>query len=169
MKLRQLENKDAEKMLEWMHDEDVTEYMLADFNNMQLQNCVDFIENASKDTQNKHFAVCDENDEYLGTISLKNINERDMSAEYAVIFRKKAIGSGAAFWATREILKIGFETMNLNRIYLDVLCDNKRAVKFYNKVGFIQEGIWRQHFYLHGQYRDVLWLSFLKDDWEDKK
>lgn len=164
MQLRKLKSKDAHYMLEWMHDEDVTKFMKADFMKMSLQDCEKFIVAAQTDRQNIHYAVCDEKDEYLGTISLKNISLHDRNAEYAIIFRKKAIGTGVAMEATKEILRIAFDELKLNRVYLDVLSDNKRAVKFYEKVGFVKEGVWRQHFFLKGKYRDVIWLSMMKGE-----
>lgn len=166
MRLRELDIKDAEFMYEWMHDKDVIYWMLADFSKMTIDDCKQFIIKAKDDKANLHYAVCDDNNEYLGTISLKNISERDKSAEYAIIFRKKAIGTGVSMWATQKIIDIAFNELGLNRIYLDVLCDNKRAINFYKKVGFIQEGIWREHFYLNNSYRDVLWLSLLKKEYK---
>lgn len=164
MKLRALVEKDAELMYEWMHDEEVVYWMLTDFSSMTMEDCNEFIVKANQNDRNLHYAVCNDEDEYLGTISLKNINERDKSAEYAVIFRKKALGTGAALWATEKIIDIAFNDLHLNRIYLDVLCDNKRAVRFYEKMGFIKEGIWRKHFFLKNKYRDVLWLSILNEE-----
>lgn len=165
MNLRKLEYKDAPTMLEWMHDSDVTNYLKNDFAKMKLKDCIDFIEKTKYDTDNIHYAVCDEKDEYLGTISLKNIDKISGTAEYAISFRSKSIGTGTAFEATKEILQIAFLKLNLNRVYLDVLCENKRAVRFYEKVGFIKEGIWKEHFYIQGKHRDVLWLRLLKKEW----
>lgn len=168
MILRKLNKKDAPFMLEWMHDSDVTYYLRNDFANMRLEDCELFIKKSESDLNNIHYAVCNNMDEYMGTISLKNINKRDATAEYAVSFRKCSIGKGLAKEATKEILRIAFDDLQLNRIYLDVLCDNKRALRFYAKIGFIKEGIWKEHFYLHGKYRDVLWLRLLRTEWENE-
>ena len=42
----------------------------------------------------------DQDDEYLGTISLKNIDLKNKNAEYAISTRKKARGTGANQQAT---------------------------------------------------------------------
>lgn len=52
-----------------------------------------------------HFAIAEENDEYLGTISLKEIDLENQSPEYAIATRKKAQGHGVAKQVTGMLLK----------------------------------------------------------------
>ena len=63
------------------------------------------------------------------------------------------------------LVRYGFEQLNLNRVYLKVFAQNKRAVHLYEKVGFLHEGRWRQAEYRHGRYHDMLWMSILRDEW----
>ena len=82
---------------------------------------------------------------------------------------KEAQGTGAALFATFEILEKAFNELKLNKVYLDVLKTNKRAIAFYKKVGFIQEGEFRNHFQKNNKYIDLLWFSMLKDEFEENK
>jgi hypothetical protein len=63
--------------------------------------------------------------------------------------------------AMRLLLRHGFETLNLNRICLRVFETNPRAVRSYEKAGFMLEGRERQGMYKDGQYIDVLMMSIL--------
>jgi RimJ/RimL family protein N-acetyltransferase len=63
------------------------------------------------------------------------------------------------------LVRHGFGTLNLNRIYLRVYADNKRAIHTYEKVGFVHEGRLRQAAYKHGSYCDVLFMSVLREEW----
>lgn len=73
MNLRKLEKKDAPFMLEWMHDNNVTIGFQRNFGEKTIADCEEFIK-ASQDIGNDiHMAVTDDNDEYMGTVSLKNI------------------------------------------------------------------------------------------------
>ena len=137
--LRNLEEKDASLMLEWMHDPSIACFFRFDAMSMTEEKCIEYIRAANSDEKSKHFAIADENDEYLGTISLKNIDHNKKEAEYAISTRKKAHGTGAAMTATKEILRIAFEELGLKRVYLNVLAENKRANAFYSKVGFVLE------------------------------
>ena len=134
MKLRKLELKDAPLMLEWMHDKSVVEDLRTNFLSKTIEDCENFIKNSWNDKNNWNVAITDEEDTYMGTISLKNIKED--SAEFGITIRACAMGKGYSIWAMKEILNIGFQEKNLKKIYWCVSPDNKRAVRFYDKNGF---------------------------------
>jgi diamine N-acetyltransferase len=133
MKLRNLETRDANKMLEWMHDISVVEKLHTDFSSKTIDDCYGFIRNSISETD-IHLAISDDNDEYIGTVSLKHIYDR--TAEFAITICKDAMGKGVSIWAMREMLKIGFEKYGLTDIYWCVAADNFRALKFYDKNRF---------------------------------
>jgi RimJ/RimL family protein N-acetyltransferase len=58
----------------------------------------------------------------------------------------------------------GFNTLNLNRIFLRVFEDNHRAIRAYEKAGFTLEGRMRQAEFRHGTYLDVLIMSAVRSD-----
>lgn len=136
VQLRSLGSKDAPFMYEWMTDPEITRFFRFDASKITEEGCRDYIEKAQADPNTVHFAIADENDEYLGTISLKDIDREKKCAEYAISTRKKAHGSGAALQATRLILRYAFEELGLERVYLNVLAENGRANAFYRKAGF---------------------------------
>lgn len=173
MKLRSLEKKDAPYMLEWMHDSDVVEFLSADFSAKTLEDCENFIKSAnlkSEKEKNMHFAICDDDDEYYGTISLKNIDRVNRIAEYAISTRKKSFGTGYAKKATDMLLQIAFEQQGLNKVYLYVDSNNTRAVQFYHKCCFELEGRLRAMRY-HKEtdsYSDYLLFGITKDEYQAK-
>lgn len=130
MRLRKLEEKDAPLMLEWMHDDSVVHYMQADFASKTIDDCRAFIRAAQDTSENMHLAIVDDHDEYMGTVSLKDIH--DGLAEFAITIRKCAMGKGFSSWAMKEIIKRG-KDMGLNKIYWCVSKENKRAIRFYDK------------------------------------
>lgn len=133
MKLRKLKLVDAPYMLEWMHDKSVVENMNRDFSVYTKEDCERFIINSLNDKNNVHLAIVDSNDEYFGTISLKNIDNINKNAEFGITLRKVAMGKGIASWAMKEIIQYGKETLRLERIYWCVSPENIRAVRFYDK------------------------------------
>jgi len=161
MRLRILQEKDAPYMLEWMSDPELIKFFRFDAEKANSDNILAFINRSINDNQNKHFAVVDENDEYLGTISLKNIDYENKNAEYAISLRKKAIGKGFATSATKALLKIAFEELHLHKVYLNVLSENIRAIKFYEKFGFEYDGEFKEHLILNGNYKNIKWYSYM--------
>lgn len=159
--LRRLEKKDVPFMLEWMHDNGINCHFRYPFADMTAEKAIDFIEHSFSE-ENKHFAIVDDNDEYLGTISLKNISKTGLNAEYAIVTRKKAHGTGAAKKATMELLEYAFGELGLHRVYLNVLSDNIAARKLYEKCGFRLEREEKAAVMINREYRDLLWYRVMK-------
>ncbi|MDD6102233.1 MAG: GNAT family N-acetyltransferase [Clostridiales bacterium] len=134
MKLRKLELKDAPLMLEWMHDESVVKDLQADFAAKTLEDCENFIKAAADTSVNMHLAITDDNDEYMGTVSLKHINGE--TAEFGITVRTAAMGKGYSRFAMEEIIKTGLDKLGLKSIFWCVNPENKRAVRFYDKNGY---------------------------------
>lgn len=137
MKLRPLKVKDAALMLEWMHDKDLVKHLNTNFMNKTLRDCLVFIEQSSFAKSNLHLAVVDEYDTYMGTVSLKHIDLNRKSAEFAIAIRRTAQGKGYAFYAMNSIIEKAHKDYILNYIYWCVSRENVRAIRFYNKHGFL--------------------------------
>lgn len=164
VRLRPLEEKDAAGMLEWMTDPDIAHFFRFDAASMTLERCRAFIAGAEEQANCRHWAIADENDEYLGTISLKEI--RDGSAEYAISTRSKAHGTGAAMEATQQILDIAFKELGLNRVYLNVLADNGRANGFYRKAGFRYTHTEEDALTIRGERKTLNWYEIERKDYD---
>lgn len=165
--LRKLEERDALGMLEWMQDSEIQKCFRFNMKDKSLEDVLSFIRNATvipRDGGSVHFAVVNENDEYMGTISLKNFNMDSKNAEYAISMRKQAQGTGLALKATKQLIDLAFNEFHLERVYLNVLSQNTRAVRFYEKAGFIYEGEFRKHLYLRGNKCSLKWFSILKEE-----
>lgn len=158
--LRKLEEKDIPFMLEWMHDPTINCYFRYPFADMTLEKAKDFIKQSFDET-NQHFAITDNTDEYLGTVSLKNISKTNHNAEYAIVTRKKVHGIGVAQKATSQILHYAFDTLALHRVYLNVLSENIAARKLYEKCGFCMEGEAKDAVCIDGSYQNLIWYAII--------
>lgn len=171
LRLRRLQREDCEGMLEWMHDIETAEYFRADMLNKTEADILEFIEQSDlvlTDGKSIHYAIAGDKNEYLGTISLKKINLRDRNAEYAISLRKMMRGKGVGYIATKEILRLAFDEFDLEKVYLNVLTDNERAIRLYEKCGFAFEGEFRNHLFLGKHYRNLRWYAMLKEDYQKK-
>jgi diamine N-acetyltransferase len=164
--LRRLRDSDAEPMLEWMHDDRVNRYFPRDFAGMTKAQAAEFIAGSFTE-EDRSFAIANADDEYLGTVSLKHISRRDRHAELAIATCHAAWGTGVAEAAVRDILRYAFYELNLGRVYLNVLDDNRRANRFYEKLGFQFEGCFRRHLWVRGELRDLNWYAMSKERFEE--
>lgn len=169
MRLRRLKEEDAPYMLEWMKDSNIQKNFRFPIEKTSIDEVMGFIRSAEIqliDGKSIHYAIADDNDEYMGTISLKDVSLKDGNAEYAISLRKCAQGKGIGTAATREIMKLAFESFGLHRVYLNVLSDNVRAISLYERFGFVYEGEFKEHLYLRGEYKSLKWYAMLKEDYD---
>lgn len=163
MHLRRLELKDAPLMLSWMHDKSVTENMFSDFSSKTLKDAEDFILASLVEGCDLNLAIASDADEYMGTVSLKHIN--DGKAEFAIAVRSEAMGRGYAWFAMESIIKMAFDQLGLESVYWCVSRRNSRAIRFYDKHHFSEVVDVPED--LAARYKameDLKWYSVLKGD-----
>lgn len=160
-KLRALKLEDAKYMMEFIEDEEISKSFKFTRYPFSIDNFTSFIKNSWDDNKNIHYAIVD--DEYAGTVSLKNINYVDGTAEYAIVVRRQFWGTGISQQATSEILNYAFKTLNLRKIYLNVLSSNIRANKFYQKNSFVYEGSFKDHVLINGELEDLNWYCIFNN------
>lgn len=123
-------------MTEMMHDAGTVRYLQVGGPAYTEETALRFIQNAADESRHLHRAVVDDRDVFHGSVSLKNIDLENEEAEYAISIHPDAQGKGAAQAASSGILEIAFRDLKLQRVYLNVLADNERANRFYQKFGF---------------------------------
>lgn len=165
MYIRKLKESDAVGMLEWIKDPNTATWSQIDTEKQNMETVLEFIKKCDDSGNIIHRAIVNDEDIYLGTVSLKNIDMNIKSAEYAISMRRSAQGTGAAQIGTREILKYGFEKLGLERIYWYTFSDNVKATRFYEKIGAYYEGEFRKAMKVKGIVHDVKWYSVLKDEY----
>jgi RimJ/RimL family protein N-acetyltransferase len=74
-------------------------------------------------------------------------------------------GRGYGSDAVRLILQYGFLELNLRRISLGLHAYNERALKSYEKCGFVMEGRMRGEGWRDGVHYDSLWMGILREEW----
>ena len=105
---------------------------------------------------------------FVGNCGFFGIDWVSRSAEIGIhIGEKKYWDKGFGTKAMRLLLKHGFESLNLHRLWLRVFEYNQRAIRAYEKTGFTLEGRYRDGQYFEGEYADVLLMSILQTEWKD--
>lgn len=71
--------------------------------------------------------------------------------------------------AMRAIVAHGFEHMGLNRIEALIGRQNTPSLRLVARLGFVQEGILRQHYCKNGVIEDSICFSLLKQEYDAQK
>ena len=77
-------------------------------------------------------------------------------------------GRGYGTDAMRLLVGYGFRELDLHRIQLGVLVNNPRAIRCYEKVGFVREMVRRAEIYRDGRRIDALYMGLLRSEWKTR-
>ena len=101
----------------------------------------------------------------MGYLQLTNIQPVARSADLGVLIGDAADqGQGFGQEAVRLAAEFCWRDLNLQRLGLQVVGDNPRAIGAYAKAGFVVEGVMRRAAYVEGGYRDVTVMGLLRGD-----
>jgi RimJ/RimL family protein N-acetyltransferase len=102
---------------------------------------------------------------FVGHPRLQRIDWQDRNATLAIgIFDRRFWSHGYGSEAIRLLLGYAFDALDLHRVGLRVLEYNTRAIRAYEKCGFVREGIERETKYVDGRWYGDIMMSILASD-----
>lgn len=165
MKLIPLDTIHDEYIVKWRNDPKLSAFLFSS-NIITLESHRKWFEKYKNYDDRKEFViyVIDTNTP-IGTIGLSSIDKINKKAEYGIIIGESDyMGKGYAKEASQSILKYAFYELQLNKVFLRVFEDNIRAIGMYKSLGFSIDGVLRQDILKEGAFRNVIEMSFLKED-----
>jgi len=173
IRLRAAEREDVKKFYEWVNDPEVTRG-LALFLPMSFTDEENWFNSLAKRDQKEKPLVIEVRKskawKMIGNCGVFDIDPVNRSAEVGIMVGEKSEWNKGYGSETMSLLaRHCFETLNLNRVSLKVYTENIRAVRAYEKAGFVLEGRLREAVYKFGKYDDVLIMSILRSEWTSQK
>lgn len=169
---REIINEDAEDIYQYLSDADVNRY---------LEGSTDSVEEAmsyiswSRDTYKNNTDIrwgieLKENSKLIGDCGFGHIDEPKRPTELGYMISKEYWNRGYMSEALGEILRYGFQMLNLHRVQAWTHPENKASVRLLLKHGFIHEGYLREYIYVwhKGVYIDTDIYSLLAKDYQCK-
>ena len=169
IRLRGDERNDLPKFVNWLNDPKVRRYLSTDLPISQATE-ENWFENMLKRPPEEQSLGIEIEDgdgwKLIGNCGIFAINWRARSAEVGIFIGENSYwNKGYGTEVMRVLLRHGFGTLNLNRIFLRVDADNSGGIRTYEKAGFIHEARLRQAGFRDGDYRDELIMSVLRSEW----
>ncbi len=166
--LRPLERADARIVQPWVNDPEIGRYLLI-YRPFNLQAEEEFIDKVNHSDADICLLIArTSDDQAIGVTGFHQLNFKNRHAVFGInIGDKQCWGKGYGTEAGYLMMDYGFNTLNLNRVMLQVFEYNERAIHVYEKIGFQQEGILRQEHYRDGQYWDTIVMGLLRSEWEE--
>lgn len=103
-----------------------------------------------------------------GMVSVYHIDNKNKKCEwgrFVIDSTVRGVGSVVEFM----ILEFVFKTLGMNKLYCEVFEENTHVVKMHEKFGFSIDGKFREHIWKGNRFLDVVYLSMIFKEWEDKK
>lgn len=104
--------------------------------------------------------------EFCGIISIREIEQEHSQAELSFWLAVEAWGQGYMSEALQPVLQVGFQDLDLNRLYAYHMVRNPGSGKVLQRNGFVQEGILRQRVRKWEVFEDVKLWAILRRDWQ---
>ena len=104
----------------------------------------------------------------LGNCGFHNWHTDHERAELGYFLHDEYRKKGFMIEALYPVIQNGFYNMNLNRIEAFISPVNLPSIKLITKLGFIKEGLLREHYKTENQIHDSLVFSLLKSEYKIK-
>ncbi|MCC7073423.1 MAG: GNAT family N-acetyltransferase [Deltaproteobacteria bacterium] len=167
VRLRALERADLEQLRAWVNDPEVMRFS----NTLRPISDVEqarWLEAAVSSAHAVWFGIEDARrgqPTLVGTCCLVDIDGVGRKAELRIrIGDPDAWGGGLGTEACQLLVRHAFDALNLERVWLRVFDHNARALRLYQKLGFVVEGTLRRHDFVDGAWRDTVLLGLLRED-----
>ncbi len=111
----------------------------------------------------------DYNGTVIGYVLLTLLSRENSQGEFGYVFHPDYHGKGLASEAAIEMLRLGFETLNLHRII--GRCDprNDASAQLMERLGLRKEAHFRELEIFKGEWGDEFTFAMLKNEWDQRK
>lgn len=165
--LRKITNEDAIDIFEYLSNDIVTRYLGKE----SLNNIIEAYELINKINNNylegrgiRWGIVHKDSQKLIGTMGYDGIHMKNKRADIGYDLNSSYWRLGYATEAINEIIKFGFNELELNRIGAVAFLDNTASLSLLGKVGFTKEGILREYIIQNHIPRDTVVFSLLRKE-----
>ena len=168
VRLRPMEQSDLPSFVEWFSDAEVTQWLADVGTPPTLKEEYEWYERRRSDPESLMWAIETVDGRLVGSTELR-LEPSRRKAEFGIVIGEKSEWSaGLGADAVRLIVGYAFGELDLNRVELTTAQENERAIRCYEKVGFVREGLKRQDRIVEGRFGNTVMMSILRDEWSEK-
>lgn len=125
-----------------------------------------FIKSAQETPRLNYTLAIIAEDSFAGVVSVRTESSTHRQGSIGCGLAYDYWSKGYALEAMQAALQIGFETLNLHRIYAETISENKAAIVLTQRLGFQIEGELRESQYFKGRWWGETILSILRSEWQ---
>lgn len=112
------------------------------------------------------FAITLQDGTMVGSSGLKLNSNHPYEAHFACELDPAHWGRGYGSESCHAVMEFGFRTLQLHRIYSQVIAENRAAVRMLISTGMNREGLFRENRFFAGHWWDTLSYGMIARDWK---
>ncbi len=165
--LRPLASGDLRRCVKWFSDPQVTQFLGRNVP-VTLAEEERWFRDYLRRGDEQIFAI-EVDGRHVGNLGLHKVDRVHRKADVGIVIGETTYWSrGYGTDAMRAALAYGFDHLGLNKVSLDVLEDNLRALRSYEKCGFVREGVHREDVFKDGRFLNVVRMSILAREFREQ-
>ncbi len=170
VRLRAFERADLDAYYRAVNDPDVSFW--AGYGGVPLSrdDVESWYDNAVKGKHESSYFVISplDGDDFIGTVWVwRSEGSRVSGLELSIfVAEPQRWGTGIGTDAINAALDATFGSRFVDRVWLTTSADNARALRAFEKAGFVREGVLRRANRVRGQLVDAVVMSIMRDEWE---
>jgi UDP-4-amino-4,6-dideoxy-N-acetyl-beta-L-altrosamine N-acetyltransferase len=152
---------DSETLFQWINDPETVRHN-APYRPVHWVNHEEWVRSLGKATNKVVFAIRADA-RLVGVVQLIDIDPVHRSAELTIrIGEEENRDAGFGTSALKQVVDFAWRDLNLHRVWLRVFANNPRAIRAYEKAGFVREGVLREAAHIDGHYMDIVAMGILR-------
>lgn len=168
VRLRPVREGDLEHFQRWLQDAEVRRWLAAMNEPPSMQDEIDWYEATRASENNVLWSIETLSGRLIGSVELR-LTLAHQRAELGIsIHDKSQWNKGFGTETVALVVEYAFDDLELNRVELTTDEDNVRGRRAYEKAGFVEEGLLRQHRLIEGKLGNTVMMAILRSDWERK-
>lgn len=166
VRLRPVQERDLPLFAQWLQDAEVRRWLVSITEPPTLEDEYEWYDGMRSNENAVTWSIDLLEGRLLGTVELRLSPDHQRAELGIAIMDKSAWSQGIGTETVQLLLGYAFEELELNRVDLTTDEDNLRGRRCYEKCGFVEEGLLRQHRFVEGKFGNTVAMSILREEWQ---
>jgi RimJ/RimL family protein N-acetyltransferase len=150
--------------LGWLRDTEINRYLVEPNQDTTLADVRDYCHRLISSERDYFFAILDRvTGRHIGNLRLGPIDAAARHCQLGMLIGDRDYhGRGFGTEAVNLATSFCFEVLRMHKVHLNVVDENRAAVRIYEKNGFVTEGLLKDHIFLGGRFYDLRLMGLME-------
>ncbi|KKM12351.1 hypothetical protein SY88_04170 [Clostridiales bacterium PH28_bin88] len=162
-RLREMEDADLEKVLEWRNSDRIRAVMYTD-QVITMEEHRGWFERVRQE-QNAIYKIFEYQERPVGVVNVVRLDKRNNKCSWGFYLGEVDIPQGTGLVMGYLALEYIFEGLGIRKLCAEALAFNTPSIRFHQQLGFAEEGRLIKHVMKNGHYEDVIAMALFNEDW----